>query len=264
MSGPAFLTAPRLSARHGFFTRRGGVSTGIYASLQTGFGARDDAPDNVAENRRRVLAALALEDAALLAPWQTHSAEALIASAPAAPDDPPRVDGLATREPGLALAALAADCMPALFEDAEAGVVAACHAGWRGALDGVVEATLARMAELGASPARIRGAVGPCISQDAYEVGPEFVERFLAETGDNARFFAPPAPGRPADRRRFDLPAYLIEGRLPRGPWREVRIERLGRCTYGEPDLFFSHRRATHRGEADYGRLIAVIAPRWR
>lgn len=263
MDRTPFLRADALTARHGFFTRQGGVSAGVYASLQAGFGAKSDPRENVDENRRRIMAALDLGAAALVAPRQIHSAEARIVLAPFGPDETPKVDGLATRQPGVALAALAADCMPILLEDAAAGVVGACHAGWRGALDGVVEATLAQMVALGAQAARIRGAIGPCISQAAYEVGPEFVARFVEQSPETARFFAAPASARPEDRRRFDLAGYLVEGRLAQGPWAAVRLQRLNRCTYGEPDLFYSHRRATHAGEDDYGRLIAVIAPVW-
>ncbi len=260
MSEPAiFLTARALSARHGFFTRRGGVSKGIFASLQTGFGAEGDARENVAENRRRVLAALKLEGATLLAPFQTHSAEAMIVDAPYDERDPPKVDGLVTRNPAIAVGALAADCAPVLFEDREAGVVGACHAGWRGALDGIVEATLAKMLEAGAARDRIRVAIGPRIGPAAYEVGPEFEARFVAADAANARFFGPPAEGAPEDRRRFDLARYIAEARLDGLP-----AERLERCTYSEPDDFFSHRRSVHDGAPTYGRLISVIAPVWR
>lgn len=262
MTAPTHLKAATLTAAHGFFTRQGGVSTGIYESLQMGRGARGDTAENVAENRRRALDALGLPGVVLVAPYQVHSAEAVILDAESAAlwaGDPGQADGVVTRDPNVAVAALAADCAPVLMEDPGAGVVGACHAGWRGALGGIVEATLARMVEAGADRSRIRAAIGPCIGPEAYEVGAEYVARFTGADPENAAYFRPAAPGAEPGKARFDLPGYIAERRLS-----GVAAETLGRCTYAEPDLFFSHRRATHRGEYDYGRLISIICPRWR
>lgn len=242
-------------APHGFFTRRGGVSSGIYAGLNCGPGSADDA-EAVQANRAAVAEALGCAPERLLTAHQVHGAEALAVAAPWR-GARPRVDALVTAAPGLAVGALAADCAPVLFADEAAGVVAAAHAGWRGALAGVLEATVARMETLGAERARIAAVVGPCISQSAYEVGPEFLDAFLAEAPGAERFFVPGAEGRPEDRLRFDLPGFCLS-RL-----REAGVgaaEWLGRCTYGDPERFFSFRRATHAGEPDYGRLIAAIA----
>lgn len=232
---------------HGFFTRVGGVSSGLYESLNCGRGS-DDAPGAVAENRRRVAAHLGV--AGLVSVSQVHSAHAITVTGPL--EDPrPRADALVTDRPGLALAVLSADCAPLLLADPEAGVAAAAHAGWRGALDGVAEETVGAMERLGAARGRIRAVIGPCISQAAYEVGPDFVERFLDDDPETARFFA---AGR-GDRALFDLPGYL-RGRLSAAG---VAAEWTGHCTYADPVRFFSHRRAQHRGEADYGRLVSVI-----
>lgn len=258
MSDAHFLTATSLTARHGFFTRNGGVSTGDFQSLQCGFGAASDAPENVIENRRRALGALSLDAARLVAGFQVHSADAMLVAEPFDRDAAPKLDGLATRRGDIALGVLTADCAPVLLEDAEARVVGACHAGWRGALGGVVEATIARMVEAGAAEARIRAAIGPCIGPEAYEVGPEFEAAFLDADADNARFFRGPAEGAPGDRRRFDLAGYIADVRLA-----GFSVEQIGRCTYSEPAVFYSHRRGVHRGEADYGRLISIIAPIW-
>ena len=234
--------------RHGFFTRAGGVSEGIYAGLNCGPGSGDD-PAAVAENRTR--AGEALGAGVLLSLHQAHSAEAVEAAGPW-DGERPKADGMATRTPGVALGVLAADCAPVLLADAEAGVIGAAHAGWRGALDGVVEATVALMVKLGARRERIAAAVGPCISVHAYEVGAEFMERFMDEDPDFSRFFS----GGPKGRPHFDLPRFALH-RL-----REAGVERcgwIGRCTYGDADRFYSYRRATHRGEADYGRLLSAI-----
>ena len=248
-----FLTAEALTARHGFFTRRGGVSEGIYGSLQCGWGAKEDDRENVAENRARAARALGVKEGNLVSEYQIHSAEAVTVIEPWDPADAPEADGMATDRPGVALGVLAADCAPVLFEDAAARVVGACHAGWKGALGGVIEATVAAMEGLGADRARIAGVVGPCITQRSYEVGPEYVERFLDDDPENGRFFAGSAN---EGRAMFDLPGYALS-RLRSA---EIgRAEALYRCTYAEPDLFFSNRRALHRGEGDYGRLLSAI-----
>lgn len=247
---PERLTAAVLAgAPHGFFTRRGGVSAGLYAGLNCGPGSAD-APEAVAENRARVAASLGVAPDSLLTAHQVHGADALRVNAPFA--ERPRVDALLTTAPGLAVAALAADCAPILFADVESGVVAAAHAGWRGAFGGVIAATVDAMTAAGARRERIAAAVGPCISQAAYEVGPEFVETFLDDDPDNARFFA----GGRGDRAQFDLPGFCLHRLRAAGL---ERVEWIGRCTLAEPDRFFSHRRMTHRGEVDYGRQISAI-----
>ncbi len=243
--------APRL--RHGFFTRAGGVSRGIYAGLNCGYGS-NDAPSDVRENRRRVAEAMAVPADGLLTVHQVHSAVAVAAETPWAPDGAPKADALVSDRPGLALGVLTADCTPVLFADPEAGVIAAAHAGWRGAAGGILEATLAAMAAKGARPARIRCAIGPTIAQASYQVGEDMRAAALAEDEAAAPFFG--ADGEPG-RFRFDLPGY-VGARLRRAG--AGAVEDLARDTYDEEDLFFSYRRACHRGEADYGRLIAAIA----
>lgn len=239
-----------LAAPHGFFTRAGGVSTGLYEALNGGQGS-DDAAANVAENRARIAAAFGLAPEALVTVHQIHSADALPVTGPWQ-GARPRADGMVTDRPGVALAILTADCAPVLLHDAEAGVAGACHAGWRGALGGVIGATVAAMLRLGADRARIRAAVGPCISQRNYEVGPEFVEQFMDEDREHARFFA----GGTGDRAQFDLPGFCLARLRAEG----VEAEWTGHCTYGDPARFFSFRRATHAGEPDYGRLVSAIA----
>jgi YfiH family protein len=238
--------------RHGFFDRRGGVSEGIYASLNCGLGSKD-VREHVVENRRRVGAHLGSSRGAVVTVYQVHSATALVIDQPFPAGAVPQADALVTRTRGLVIGALAADCTPVLFADPEAGIVAAAHAGWRGALGGVLEATVAAMQSIGASRQHIRAAIGPCIGPAAYEVGPAFAADFTAADPDNARFFHCPTPGA---REHFDLPGFV-----------NARLERLGlgaveqatACTYADPDRFFSYRRTTHRKEADYGRQISAI-----
>jgi YfiH family protein len=239
--------------RHGFFTRSGGVSKGVYASLNGGTGS-NDAPDKVAENRARMAAALGVPPDRLLTAYQIHSPDVVIADQPWTREKRPRADAIVTRTPALAIGISTADCGPLLLADAEAGVIGAAHAGWRGALTGVVEAAIAAMEELGAARSRIAAALGPTIRQPNYEVGPEFVERFLAADADNARFFA---PSDRAGHAMFDLAGYIAD-RLQRAGI--VNFEDLGLCTYAEPARFFSYRRATKLGEPDYGRHINAIA----
>jgi purine-nucleoside/S-methyl-5'-thioadenosine phosphorylase / adenosine deaminase len=245
------LTSDLLAGtRHGFFTRRGGASSGIYAGLNCGPGSQDQR-EAVAMNRARVAAALEVAPARLLSLHQTHSADVVVAG-PEGWTERPRADAAVTTVPGLAIGILTADCAPVLMSDRDAGVIGAVHAGWRGALDGVLEAAVGAMERLGAAPASIRAAVGPTISQRAYEVGPEFFDRFRAEEAGYERFFVP-AQG---DRLRFDLPGFVLE-RL-----REAGVGEagwIGACTYSDPERFFSYRRATRAGEPDYGRLISVI-----
>jgi YfiH family protein len=236
--------------RHGFFTRRGGASSGIYAGLNCGLGSNDQS-GAVAMNRARVAEALDVPPARLLSLHQVHSTEVVIAG-PEGWSERPRADAAVTDRPGVALGILTADCAPVLFHDPEAGVIGAAHAGWRGALDGVLEATLEAMETLGASVPRIRAAVGPTISQRAYEVGPEFLERFLDEEAGYDRFFV---PGR-EDRLLFDLPAFVL-GRLRVAGVADAAW--IGACTHSDPARFFSYRRSVQAGEPDYGRLISAI-----
>jgi YfiH family protein len=243
--------------RHGFFTREGGVSRGDYAALNVGLGSNDVRGD-VVENRRRVAAHLGARVDGQAYPdivtnYQVHSAEAVIVDAPFGAAGPPKADALVTNRPGLAIGALTADCAPVLFADAAAGVVAAAHAGWRGAAAGVLASTVAAMEQLGARRDRIRASIGPAIGRDNYEVGPEFKARFLEQAPGNAQFFAIP-PGRARDH--FDLAGYC---RHQLDGFGLERVEDLGRCTYADESLFFSFRRKTHRKEADYGRQIAAI-----
>jgi len=239
--------------RHAFFTREGGVSEGIYASLNGGIGSRD-APENVRENRARMASALGVAPARLVSCYQIHSPDVIVATEPWTRENAPRADAIVTRVPGLAIGVTTADCGPVLFADAQAGVIGAAHAGWKGALTGVLEAAVAAMETLGAQRDRIRAALGPMIRQPNYEVGGEFVERFTSANADNKRFFA---EARRPDHAMFDLPGYIrsrLEGAGIQG------IEDLGLCTYADPARFFSYRRTTHRGEPDYGRHVNAIA----
>lgn len=239
--------------RHAFFTRSGGVSQGVYASLNGGVGS-NDAPDKVAENRARMAAALGVEADRLLTPYQIHSPDVVVADQPWTRENRPRADAVVTRIPRLAIGVSTADCGPLLLADSEAGVVGAAHAGWRGALTGVIEATVTAMERLGADRGRIVAALGPTIRQANYEVGPEFIERFLAADPANARFFE---PAERAGHAMFDLTGYIAE-RIQRAGI--VQLEDIGLCTYAEPERFFSYRRTTRLGEPDYGRHINAIA----
>ena len=244
------LTArPLAPLRHGFFTRKGGASSGVFAGLNCGPGSSDQT-QVVAINRARVAGAMGVPPEALVTVHQVHSADVAVVDGPLAA--PPKADALVTDRPGLALAVLTADCQPVLMADPAAGVVAAVHAGWRGAQAGVLEATVDRMVELGARPERITAVIGPTISQAAYEVGPEFFDSFVAEHAGNARFFAQGD----GDRMLFDLPGYGLERLRNAGVG---RAEWTRHCTYSDPALFFSYRRARREGAADYGRLISAI-----
>jgi polyphenol oxidase len=239
--------------RHAFFTRRGGVSGGIYESLNGGVGSRDVAA-HVAENRALMADALGVRHDHFLSLYQIHSPDVVTVEQPWAPDARPRADALVTRTPGIAVGVSTADCGPILFADAGARVVGAAHAGWRGAFTGVIEATIAAMEKLGAARANIVAATGPMIRQANYEVGPEFVERFRADSATNQRFFTPSANSGHA---MFDLAGYIM-ARLAAAGIRN--IEDIGRCTYADADTFYSYRRSVHRNEADYGRHINAIA----
>jgi YfiH family protein len=240
------------SMRHAFFTREGGVSPAPYASLNGGLGSQDSI-DNVRENRARMAVALGVRLDHMVTAYQIHSPEVVVAQTPWTREAAPRADAIITRVPGLAVGVTTADCGPVLFADAQAGVVGAAHAGWKGALTGVLEATLAAMERLGADRARVVSALGPMIRQANYEVGGEFVQRFTGADPANEAFFAP--AGREGHA-RFDLPGY-IAARLARAGVTE--IDDLGHCTYADPQRFFSYRRMTHRGEADYGRHVNAI-----
>lgn len=245
------LTSPLLDlpgVRHAFFTRQGGVSEGIYAGLNVGVGSRDDA-DAVAENRRRAAEHLG---GTLLTAYQIHSPDAVTASGPW-PDGPPQADAVVTAMPGVICGALSADCAPILMADPEARIVAAAHAGWKGALTGVAESAIARMEAMGARRDRIRAAVGPCIAAESYEVGLEFLDRFTAVDPAYERFFG---PGVSAEKRQFDLPRFVVSRLEAAGI---AACGWIGRDTCAEPDLFFSNRRAFKQGEPDYGRLLSAI-----
>src|SRR5512135_3235524 len=222
--------------RHAFFTRAGGVSQGVYATLNGGTGS-NDAPDKIAENRARIAAALGVEPDRLLTAYQIHSPSVVVADEPWTQENRPRADAIVTRTPRLAIGVSTADCGPLLFADIEARVIGAAHAGWRGVLTGVVEATIAAMEKLGAERARIVAVLGPTIRQPNYEVGPEFVARFLAADADNTRFFA---PSEQAGYAMFDLAGYIAD-RIQRAG--VAKFEDLALCTFAEPERFFSYRR---------------------
>lgn len=253
-----FLASGLLTARHGFFTRQGGVSTGIYASLNGGFGAKGDTLEAVRENRRRAAAMLDADPEQLVSVYQTHSPDAVLVEEPWTRENAPEADAMVAAKPGLALGVLSADCAPVLLEDPETGVVGAAHAGWRGAIGGVIEGVVAAMERRGAARGRIAAAIGPCIGPQAYEVGPEFHDRFVAANEDYTRFFGAPgdAAAVVAGKARFDLPAFVLHRLAEAGVGTAAWI---GRCTYAEETLFFSNRRAVHREEGDYGRLLSVI-----
>ncbi len=244
------LTAPALSPlRHGFFTRKGGASSGVFRGLNCAPGSSDQA-EAVSINRARVADALGLTPDRLVSVHQVHSAAVVTVTGPLA--ERPHADAMVTATPGLALTVLTADCQPVLLADARAGVIGVAHAGWRGALAGVLEATVAAMTALGADAGRIVAVIGPTISQRAYEVGPELLDAFTAEDAANTRFFA---AGR-GDRMQFDLPSFGLARLRAAGVG---HAEWTRHCTYSQPELFFSYRRATHDGAADYGRLISAI-----
>ena len=250
------IQAPSLSSpniRHAFFTRAGGVSEGIYQSLNGGIGS-NDAPENVRENRARMAAALGVAPTHFVTCYQIHSPNVIVAAEPWTRENTPRADAIVTRVPGLAVGVGTADCGPVLFADSEAGVVGAAHAGWKGALTGVLEATIAAMEKLGAARARISAAIGPLIRQPNYEVGAEFVDRFTAADAANARFFAPAA--------REITRCSICPATSRRGSNALTsKASRTSACApMRNPARFFSYRRTTHRGEPDYGRHVNAIA----
>ncbi|MGD9924729.1 MAG: peptidoglycan editing factor PgeF [Pseudorhodoplanes sp.] len=238
--------------RHAFFTRDGGVSGGIYASLNSGVGSGDDAA-HVAENRARMARDLNVDPARLITAFQIHSPNVVVAERPWTVATRPRADAIVTRTPGLAIGVSTADCGPLLFADAAARVIGAAHAGWRGAFSGVIEGTIAAMEKLGADRSRMTVALGPLIRKQNYEVSQNFVDEFLRAERDHARFFSPAARDGHA---MFDLPGF-IAWRLQRSGI--GRFEDIGLCTYADPDRFYSYRRSVHRKEPDYGRHVNAI-----
>ena len=236
--------------RHGFFTRRGGTSSGVFDGLNCGYGSSDQS-NCVTINRNRVASAMDVAPDLLINFHQVHSSDVVKVDSPLA-DIQPKADAAVTATSGVALAVLTADCQPVLFADHEAQVIGAAHAGWKGALNGILEATIEAMEELGASRNNINAVIGPTISQRSYEVGPEFFEMFLAEDPEYSRFFA----GGKGDRMQFDLPSFglyrLRDSGVGTAEW-------TGHCTYADPSRFFSYRRSVHSNEADYGRLISSI-----
>ena len=241
------------AVQHGFFTRQGGVSEGLYASLNCGLGSGDD-PERVRENRRRAMRRLGLAAEALVTAHQAHTAHVAVVNGTwSAAAARPRVDGMVTRMRGVALGILSADCAPVLLADPDAGVIGAAHSGWRGAKSGIVEATVAAMVRLGARVGSIGAAVGPCIRRDSYEVGPEFHAAFVADEPASAELF------RPSDRQnhfRFDLAGY-VAGKLAAAGVAALVV--LPHDTFADPDRFFSYRRVTLAGGGDYGRLLSAI-----
>lgn len=235
---------------HGFLGRKGGVSRGVLSGLNVGLGSSDDR-DAIAENRRRAVAAIA-PGAQLVTLYQVHSAKVVEVTAPYADDARPQADAMVTSRPGLLLGILTADCTPVLFADTEAGVIGAAHAGWKGAFSGVLAATVDAMERLGAKRSRIAAAIGPCIARSSYEVDEGFRGRFLAADPENERFFSDGKAG----HAWFDLEGFNAAALAAAGIG---RVEALGLNTYAAPDRFFSFRRATHRGEADYGRQLSAI-----
>jgi YfiH family protein len=250
-----FLTDPRLAAlsgiRHGFFTRAGGVSTGIYAGLNCGVGSKDERA-LVLENRRRATEALGVAADKLATPYQVHGTDTVTVTETWGPGLGPKADAVVTDRPGIALGIGSADCGPILFADAEARVIGAAHSGWRGALAGVGASCVAAMERLGAKRERIIAVLGPTISQANYEVGAEVRAQFTAMRPGNERFFRPAAR---ADHFLFDLPGAIVASLADAG----ISATSMGLCTYADAERFFSYRRATHRQEADYGRLLSAI-----
>lgn len=245
------LTSDALDGvRHGFFTRKGGASSGVFAGLNCGGGSSDMA-EAVTVNRARVADAMGVGLGQLIGVYQVHSPDVVVVDGPHS-GDLPKADALVTRTPGVALSILTADCQPVLFADRNAGVIGAAHAGWRGALGGVLEATVDAMVAEGAVRENITAVIGPCISQRAYEVGDDFMDVFLTEDEENARFFA----GGPAGKPMFDLVSFGLHRLRAAGVG---QAQWTGHCTYGDPARFFSYRRTTHTHEADYGRLISAI-----
>jgi len=256
-NAPATVKAASLESggiAHGFFLRSGGVSEGIYASLNCGRGSRD-ARARVEENRGRAADTLGISSTALIGPHQSHSAKAVIVHTPWEASDAPEADAIVTNTPNLAVSVLTADCVPLLMADAAAGVVAAVHAGWKGARAGVIESAIEAMESLGAHVSHIAAAIGPAISQAAYEVGPEFKAAFIAGCAGNEKYFSEAL----TCHSHFNLPEYVKDKLKTLGI---AHISDVGVCTYGNESILFSYRRSCHRGEPDYGRQISAIVLR--
>lgn len=244
------LPSPDSGITHGFFTRIGGVSEGVYRGLNAGTGSNDH-PERIAENRRRVCRHLGVRPESLVNPFQVHSTDVIVVDKPFS-GERPKADGIVTAAPGIAVGVLTADCGPVLFVDPQARVVGAAHAGWKGALNGVLENTVKAMEALGANRRRIAATLGPAISMANYEVDPEFVQSFTEAGPDNETRFPP--SGRPGHS-MFDLPGYIVDRLIGSG----IRADSLNLCTYADEERFYSYRRAMHRGEHDYGRQISAI-----
>jgi len=244
------ITSPRLSAPHGFFTRHGGVSKGVFASLNCGYGS-PEAPELIAQNRALIASHVGVAPDRLFSVTQTHSADVLILNTPEDYTKGTKADAMVSQGQGLALGVLTADCAPVLFKDAKAGVIGAAHAGWRGAFGGVLEATMDAMRALGATD--ITAIIGPCISQKNYEVGPEFFETFFDETPANSRFFTKAPQG----KYLFDLPGFALHRLRQAGV---AEAEWTGQCTYAAPETFYSYRYSQHNNLPSYGRMLSVIA----
>ena len=244
------LRAPNIE--HGFFTRFGGVSSGIYRGLNVGLGSRDNR-DHVMENRRRVAETFNVDAGKLTTPYQVHSADVLAVNKPWEPKHRPKVDALVTNTPGIPIGILTADCGPVLFADGENRVVGAAHAGWKGATTGILQNTISAMETLGAERNQITAVLGPTISQDNYEVGPEFVDRLLDMQDSHSCYFK---PSDKKDHAMFDLPGFIVDRLKEEG----VAAFWTGNCTYADEDQFFSYRRTTHRKEEDYGRQVSAIS----
>ena len=243
------LTSKTLATRHGFFTRKGGASSGVFSSLNCGAGSSDQT-DMVAINRERVARSVDLEPDALVTVHQHHSSDVATITEPL--KETVKADAMVTATPGLALGIMTADCQPVLFADTQANVIGGAHAGWKGALNGVLEATIEAMEALGATRENTTAVIGPSISQRAYEVGPEFFDTFQIEDDESARFFANGI----GDRLQFDLIGYGLHRLRKAGVG---HAEWTGHCTYSDPERFYSYRRSVHKKQADYGRLISVI-----
>lgn len=254
MNTPKPLQSPTLTKSaitHGFFTRIGGASTGIYQGLNVGLGSDDDR-EIVLENRRRVAKSMDVTDEKLMMVYQVHSSDVACADKPWQMEDRPKLDAMVSSTPGLAIGVMTADCGPVLFADSENGVVGAAHAGWKGATGGILENTVSAMETIGAERENIIAVLGPTISQKHYEVGPEFVENLLELDENNSAYFIDSEKQHHA---MFDLPSYIVDRINADG----VKASWTGDCTYADEEQFFSYRRKTHRGEADYGRQISVI-----
>lgn len=237
--------------RHGFYTRMGGLSSGIYVSLNTGLGSKDD-PALVKQNRSRIAADLGVADTHLAGCFQVHSADVVTVNAPMGPNRPD-ADGMVTNQRGMALGILTADCGPILFADNKAQIIGACHAGWKGAFTGIAENTIDAMIKLGSNRANICAVLGPCISQKNYEVGPEFRARFAEKDDTFSAYFL---PSDKPDHYMFDMQKFIIDRLQASG----VNAGKTGECTYEDEKRFFSYRRTTHRNEPDYGRQMSAIA----